>query len=219
MATLASTKRSFGTLGAAGHEATLTLARPREAALISTATRLFRERGFHATSMQDLAEALGMNRGSLYHYIESKDDLLWWIVSSALDRLDGRVRPILEGGDPPAQRLRSAVAEHLAFAADHGDELTLVQVELRSLTPERRAELIERRDAYERAWRSVLAEAAGSGNLSSGEVKLATIIVLSACNWFTQWYRPDGALSVEGIADVFGDLFVGGLEALTRRSA
>ena len=70
-------------LPGAWHEAAV---RPREAQLRREATRLFRERGFHATSMQDLAEALGMNRGSLYHYIESKDDLLWWIVSGTLDQ-------------------------------------------------------------------------------------------------------------------------------------
>ena len=70
-------------------------ARPREAELLSVATRLFRERGYHATSMQDLAEALGMNRGSLYHYIEAKDDLLWRIVSEALERLDMSQYPIV----------------------------------------------------------------------------------------------------------------------------
>ena len=76
--------------------------RPREADLLATATRLFRARGFHATSMQDLAEALGMNRGSLYHYIASKDDLLWRVFCRAFDldyggldimrdKVDGRI--------------------------------------------------------------------------------------------------------------------------------
>ena len=68
----------------------MTLARPREAALHEAATRLFRQRGFHATSMQDLAEDLGMNRGSLYHYIEAKDDLLWAIVNGAMERSTAR---------------------------------------------------------------------------------------------------------------------------------
>lgn len=182
--------------------------RPREAKLLRAATRLFRERGFHATSMQDLAEALGMNRGSLYHYIGSKDDLLWSIVIGALDRLGDHVRPILESDSPSADRLRRAIAAHLAFAAQHGDELSLVQIELRSLSPERRHAIVERRDAYERLWRGAIEAAMAEGALRATDVRLAGIAILSACNWFTQWYRPDGSMSVDEIATVFADLFL-----------
>ncbi|MGZ6340195.1 MAG: TetR/AcrR family transcriptional regulator [Candidatus Limnocylindrales bacterium] len=191
----------------------MTLTRPREAALLEVATRLFRERGFHATSMQDLAQALGMNRGSLYHYIEAKDDLLWWIVSGALDRLYTRVRPVLTADRPAAERLRGAITEHLGFAAAEGDELALIQIELRSLSPERRAVLIGRRDDYEALWRRAVADGIAEGALRAVDVRLATIAILSACNWFTQWYRPDGAKSAGEIATVFGDLFLDGLTA------
>ncbi len=182
--------------------------RPREAELLRVATGLFRERGFHATSMQDLAEALRMNRGSLYHYIESKDDLLWWIISGALDRLRAQVEPVLAGDGPAVERLRGAIAEHLAFAAHHGDELALVQIELRSLAADRRADLIERRDAYEHQWRATLEAAIEDGSLRPTDVRLTGIAILSACNWFTQWYRPDGSLTVEQIAASFADLFL-----------
>jgi AcrR family transcriptional regulator len=182
--------------------------RPREAELLRAATHLFRERGFHATSMQDLAQALAMNRGSLYHYIDSKDDLLWAIVSGALDRLADRVRPILVEPVTGADRLRRAIREHLAFAAEHGDELALVQVELRSLSAERRAAIIERRDAYEQLWRAAIEAAIADGAVRATDVRLTGIAILSACNWFTQWYRPDGPLSVDAIAEAFADLFL-----------
>jgi AcrR family transcriptional regulator len=185
------------------------LTRPREAELLRVATRLFRTRGFHATSMQDLAEALGMNRGSLYHYIESKDDLLWSIVSGALDRLCDRVEPILDADEAPAVRLRRAIAEHLAFAAEHGDELSLVQIELRSLSEDRRHQIVARRDAYEARWRAAIHEGVAAGALRSTDVRLTGIAILSACNWFTQWYREDGPLTVGEIASAFADLFVG----------
>ena len=185
--------------------------RPREAELLRVATRLFRERGFHATSMQDLAEALAMNRGSLYHYIDSKDDLLWTIVIDALDRLRDAVAPALAADRPgatPATRLRSAIAAHLAFAAENGDEMSLVQIELRALSPERRRALIAKRDAYEALWRGAIEDAIADGTLRMTDVRLAGIAILSACNWFTQWYRPDGPLSVERIASAFGDLYL-----------
>jgi TetR/AcrR family transcriptional regulator, cholesterol catabolism regulator len=189
--------------------ATQLLTRPREAELLRVATRLFRTRGFHATSMQDLAEALGMNRGSLYHYIESKDDLLWSIVSGALDRLCDRVEPILDADAAAAVRLRRAIAEHLAFAAEHGDELSLVQIELRSLSEDRRRQIVARRDAYESRWRAAIHEGVAAGALRSTDVRLTGIAILSACNWFTQWYREDGPLTVGEIAAAFADLFVG----------
>jgi AcrR family transcriptional regulator len=190
----------------------MTLAsRSRETELVAAATMLFRRRGFHATSMQDLAEAMGMNRGSLYHYIASKDDLLWTILVGAFDRLDQRVAPKLEADAPPRERLADAIHEHLRVAADHADELSLIQIELRSLSPERRREMVGRRDAYEARWRRTIEDGIASGDLRPVDVRLAGIGILSVCNWFTQWYQPDGALSVDQIADAFVELFLGGL--------
>ena len=161
--------------------------------------------------MQDLGQALAMNRGSLYHYIAAKDDLLWTILTRAFDRLERRVVPVLSAGAPPLDRLRGAIHEHLRVAAAHPDELSLIQIELRSLSPERRAEMIGRRDAYEALWRAAIAEAVAEGSLRGFDVRLAGIGILSACNWFTQWYRPDGGLEVDDIAERYCDLFLTGL--------
>ncbi len=187
--------------------------RPREAELHAAATRLYRQRGFHATSMQDLGEALGMNRGSLYHYISAKDELLWAILTRALDRLEERVLPILAADAPPIDRLTDAIREHLRVAADHADELSLIQIEWRALDRSRQAEMIRRRDAYEARWRATLEAGIADGSLRSFDVRLAGIGILSACNWFTQWYRPSGASSVDEIADAFAELFLGGLRS------
>ncbi len=187
------------------------ITRPRETELWAAATRLFRQRGYHATSMQDLAEALGMNRGSLYHYINSKDDLLWSILDRTFDLLEEQVVRLLQGDGPPLGRLTDAIHAHLRVAADHADEMSLIQIELRSLDPERRTQLIERRDAYEAAWRRAIAAAVASGAIREVDVRLAGIGILSVCNWFTQWYRPGGELGVDQIADAFVALFLDGL--------
>ncbi|MGZ6214454.1 MAG: TetR/AcrR family transcriptional regulator [Candidatus Limnocylindria bacterium] len=189
--------------------------RPREADLLAAATRLFRERGFHATSMQDLGEALRMNRGSLYHYIASKDDLLWAVLIRAFDLLEARVSPLLESDASPLQRLSAAIREHLRVAADHADELSLIQIELRSLSRERRAEMIRRRDAYESLWRRTIEQGIADGSLRAFDIRLAGTGILSVCNWFTQWYRPDGSQTVDEIADIFTDLFLTGLRRRT----
>jgi AcrR family transcriptional regulator len=161
--------------------------------------------------MQDLAEALGMNRGSLYHYITSKDELLWSVLNRAFDLLEARVRPQLEGNASPLARLTAAIHEHLRVAAEHADELSLIQIELRSLAPEWRSRMIARRDAYEGLWRQVITEAIATGEVRPIDVRLAGIGILSICNWFTQWYRPGGEMTVDQIADAFVGLLVGGL--------
>jgi AcrR family transcriptional regulator len=189
----------------------LVTTRPREAELHRTATLLFRERGFHATSMQDLAEALGMNRGSLYHYIASKDDLLWAIVDGGFRALEERVLPLLDGDAPGTERLAAAIAAHLAVAAERTDELVLLQMERRSLSPERLAEIICRRDAYEAGFRRAIGDGAADGTLRPVDVRMASIAVLSLCNWFTQWYRPDGPMTPEEIAEVLTSLYLDGL--------
>lgn len=185
--------------------------RPREADLHRTATRMFRERGFHATSMQDLAEALGMNRGSLYHYIASKDDLLWAIVDGGFRTLELRVLPLLGSDAPGTDRLRAAIAAHLEVAAERRDELTLLQMERRSLTPERLAEVLRRRDAYEAGFRRAIRDGVEAGDLRQVDVRMASIAVLSLCNWFTQWYRPDGPMTPGEIADVLTSLCLDGM--------
>ena len=193
--------------------------RGREADLLRAATRLFRERGFHDTSMQDLAEALGMNRGSLYHYIESKDDLLWSILTNALDLLTVRVEPMLTAaGVDPARRLADGIREHLRVAAEYADELSLIQIELRALGADRRREMIRRRNRYEELWRAALREGIAAGAFrADADVRLSVIGILSACNWFTQWYREDGPMGVDQIADGFIALFLQGLRSAEAR--
>jgi AcrR family transcriptional regulator len=161
--------------------------------------------------MQDLAEALGMNRGSLYHYIVGKDELLWLILGRAFDLLEARVVPILAADAPPVDRIRGAIHEHLRVAADHADELSLIQIELRSLPLERRVQMIERRDGYEGLWRAAISEGITDGSFRAFDVRLAGIGILSACNWFTQWFRPSGPLTVDEVAERFCDLFLLGL--------
>ncbi len=187
--------------------------RPREEELRRTAVRLFREHGYDGTSMQDLAEALGMHRGSLYHYIESKEDLLFGIVEAAMARFNDEVRPILESDAPPRERLERAVAAHLVIAAQEPDELTLLQVEVKALAPERRYRIVAERDAYEHAWRAFIREGMRNGAFGCEDERSAGFMILASCNWFSQWYRADGPLGVEDFAARFSALFLAALRA------
>ena len=192
------------------------IARPREGELRRTAVRLFREHGYDGTSMQDLAEALGMHRGSLYHYIESKEDLLFGIVEAAMARFNDEVRPILESDAAPAERLERAVAAHLRIAADEPDELTLLQVEVKALAPDRRYRIVAERDAYEHVWREFIRDGMRDGAFGCEDERSAGFMILASCNWFSQWFRPDGPLGVDDFAARFSTLFLDALRADAR---
>jgi len=193
--------------------AELATARPREAQLRREAVRLFREHGYDGTSMQDLAEALGMRRGSLYHYIESKEDLLFGVVQAAMARFIDEVVPVLAGPGAPAERLRHAVAVHLRIAADEPDELTLLQVELKALSPDRRSRILAERDAYEQAWRDLVRGAMREGSFRCDDERTPVLMILATCNWFSQWYRQSGPLGVDEFAHRFAALFLAAVGA------
>ena len=187
------------------------LARPKHKELLNAAVRLFRQRGYHATSMQDLAEAVGIQRGSLYHYIDGKEDLLWEIMDRTMTQLFGAVEPAARSAAPAGERLTRAVAAHLKVAAALPDELTILHVELKSLSPERRRRMLELRDRYEALFRGIVHDGVARGEFRRINLKAAVLAVLGACNWFTQWFRASGQLSHEAFAAAFADLFLTGL--------
>lgn len=185
--------------------------RPKHDELTAAAVRLFREKGYHATSMQDLAEAVGIQRGSLYHYIEAKEDLLWEIMERAIGRLLAGVEPIAQSGRPADARLRQAVAVHLQTAAHLRDELTILHVELKSLAPHRRAQMQAARDRYQELFRSMIREGVARGEFRNADPRAAVFAILGACNWFTQWFHAGGPMGSEAFANEFADLFLDGL--------
>lgn len=190
-----------------------TLPRPKHEELIVAAVRLFREHGYHATSMQHLAEAVNVQRGSLYHYIAAKEDLLWEIMDRAMASLRKGVEPVVNGNGPPSARLRRAIAIHLGTAARMRNELTILHVELKSLSPRRRTQMVAMRDDYEGAFRRLVREGKAAGEFRPVDEKAVVFAILGACNWFTQWFDPAGEAGHAAFADTFAALFLDGLRA------
>jgi AcrR family transcriptional regulator len=189
------------------------LPRPKHEELLSAAVRLFRQRGYHATSMQDLAEAVGVQRGSLYHYITAKEDILWEIMERAMERLRAGVASASRSPGSAAGRVREAIAAHLTTAAQIKDELTILHVELKSLSPRRRRTMVAMRDGYERMFRTLVRDGIAAGEFRRVDEKAAVFAILGACNWFTQWFDPGGAAGHQAFAETFSSLFLDGLRA------
>lgn len=182
----------------------------RETILRAAAT-IFQEKGYHAASMQDIAEAVDLQKGSLYHHVNSKQDILLALLDEALglivERLESAVTPDLS----PSQKLRQAMDAYLGFLTENRSLSSVLLLEYRSLEPEYKDLHIPRRDHVERIWQEILEEGISSGEFKVQHSGLASKALLGVLNWAITWYREDGPLSTSQIADHFTDLFLEGL--------
>jgi AcrR family transcriptional regulator len=187
---------------------------PRRAELVRSAARLFSERGYHGTSMQHLADALGLQKGSLYAHIGSKEDLLFDVVEEGAERFLERGARAADEDAPAAQRLRRFLAGHIETVVEHIDAATVFLNEWRYLSPDLRALVQSKRDAYESFIRTIIEDGIATGEFRrDADVRLASLAVLSMGNWLYAWYRPEGELRPQEIGERFADLLVKGLEA------
>ncbi|MCA1725901.1 MAG: TetR/AcrR family transcriptional regulator [Thermomicrobia bacterium] len=188
----------------------------RKRQIEDVASTLFRARGYSATSVRDIARALDLQGGSLYAHIASKEDVLWNIVSRAAERFHAAVRPVANGTESAAERLRGMARAHVQVITDDIEHATVFLHEWRFLGAERRIAIGRQRDAYESYFRAVIAEGMCNGEFRRADPKMAGLGILSGLNGIAQWYRPDGTLKPDAIADSFADLFLHGLDSPQR---
>ena len=185
----------------------------RKQEILKVATALFAEKGYHATSMQDIGDALGVQRGSLYHHIQSKEDLLYEIMRFCSAALLERVEPVVAAPLSPAEKLTRFIEAHLDTVIALRPEFRVLVRELRSLPPARREKIVKYRDQYENLVRKIIADGVAAGRYRRVDPKYAGFVVLGVCNWFSQWYSPRGPLSRAQIARTFADLLLLGIGA------
>lgn len=185
----------------------------KQAEIMQAAISLFQQKGYHATSMQDLADAVGLQKGSLYHYISGKEDLLVVIIHDALSQYNARLAEIRGLDLPVRQRLELAVKAHLKGIAENLGMLTIFLRESYALNPQQQQMINTESDRYNRMFEELFAEGIATGEMRDLDPRLATRTALGSCNWFYRWYRPEGAQSIDQMADFFVDLLFNGIAA------
>lgn len=185
----------------------------REDQLLETATRLFKEKGYHNTSMQDLADALGLQKGSLYYYIEGKEELLRRLLERATSFLAFQIDEIYASDLPPAQKLTWALENHATTMMEHLDLVAVYLHEYRNLPPRRLNEALAVRKHYEQVLMQILEDGIDSGDFRPVDVKMSVFGILGMLNWTHQWFSPDGDLSSQHVAAILSDLALYGLAA------
>jgi len=184
----------------------------RKAEMVQAAARLFSQRGYHGTSIQHLADALGLQKGSLYSHIGSKEELLFDVVNEGADRFLERGEAALAMQAFATVRLRRLLVSHIETAIEHLDAATVFLNEWRYLSEERRTVVQEKRDRYEAIVRQIIEEGIAAGEFrSDANVRFAARLVLSAGNWTYAWFKPGGELGPTEIGERFADLLIRGL--------
>src|SRR5712691_2757647 len=181
----------------------------RRSQLTREAARLFAEKGYHGTSIGDLAKAMGVQKGSLYAHIESKADLLWEVARDGAVAFHAALDAVPE--DLPAtEKIRLGLRAHLHVVAEQLDVATVFIREWRYLQGKRRDEFIGERRRYEERFRALFREGRELGELRTDlDDASATLLALSAANWAYTWLRP-GA-DTDALADRFHALMLDGM--------
>jgi AcrR family transcriptional regulator len=187
----------------------------RRAELTRAAARLFAHQGYHGTSIGDLAEALGLQKGSLYTHIDSKADLLWEVCREGAEAFHAALDGIPEDA-PALDRIQAALRAHLrVVAADHDTSVVFVR-EWRYLEGERRDRFAAERRRYEERVRALFREGREHGELRTDlDDAMAALLSLSAANWASTWIRP-GA-DTDELADRFTALLLDGMRGYASR--
>jgi len=164
--------------------------------VIRAAGRLFAERGYHGTSMRDLGKELGLLGSSLYSHVASKQDLLVEVVEEGARLFEASAERALATEGTAAGRLDALIAGHIGVVVDNIDVARTFLNEARTLGDEPRRRILDARDHYEEAFRSVIRQGMGDGSFSSdADPKTASIFILSILNAVERWYHPEGELS------------------------
>ncbi|EHK82470.1 hypothetical protein SZMC14600_20339 [Saccharomonospora azurea SZMC 14600] len=200
--------------------------------IVEAAAEVFLEKGYSATSIQDISDRVGILKGSLYHYVRSKEDFLYRIIKDVYDEAIADIRKVSELEAEPLEKLAEFIRLHVRFAASHLTAYTIQLREFEQLSAERREEIRRGGETYVEALQVILEEAQEEGVVDGSlDPRLASIIITGELNSMTRWYSPQGALSVDELADVYVGMVLcsvasetavedaGGIEELRRRFA
>ncbi|MBN1536247.1 MAG: TetR family transcriptional regulator [Anaerolineales bacterium] len=179
--------------------------------ILNAAALIFSQKGFHAASMQDIAEAVNLKKGSLYHHVSSKQEILLALLNKALDLLIARIGAVMDMPLSPEQKLRLSMETYLNTLLERKDLAAILLLEHRSLDSDLKAQHIPQRDRLEQLWKDLIREGMDSHIFVCDDPGFITRSILGMLNWTITWYRSDGAMDSKSIASQYADLALMGI--------
>jgi AcrR family transcriptional regulator len=190
----------------------------RAAEVYRTAAKIILQKGYDATSVSDIADALGITKAGLYHYIRGKTELLYGIMTFGLEELDREVMVPSKAIADPEERLRFMITTHARLVTRGDGAVTILVDEARALTATQNRKVTKLKRAYLDAIRDTLDQLRETGKLRDVNTTVAAFNIIASINWLSRWYVPDGVLTAGEIAGQMTDtLLYGMLQPRTRR--
>jgi AcrR family transcriptional regulator len=180
--------------------------------ILRTAARIFAGKGYHPTSMRDIARATGVSLAGLYYYFKSKEELLFLIQDHCFGRVAGSLAERLQETTAPVEKLRIFIENHLSFFAANMAEMKVLSHEADALDGALREQVAATKQNYTQLARSILAEVRDAAPHQTAEVDLtvATYSLFGMMNWIYNWYDPQGKLDVTALVENVTRLFLSG---------
>jgi TetR/AcrR family transcriptional regulator, cholesterol catabolism regulator len=178
--------------------------------ILAVSARLFRGKGYRATTMDDIASELNVTKPALYYYIKTKHDLLYAICESAIERLMEGVRRIMAEPATVEEKLHRLISWHVSMFSEHGDVITVYLAEESELQEDKRNFIRSSSREFEAAYRDLLDSGIREGKFRDMDVHMVVRAIAGMCNWLFDWYRQDGQATADDIATVFYDLILEG---------
>jgi AcrR family transcriptional regulator len=175
----------------------------REESILQAAATCFGEQGYRATTLETVAERLGISRVTLYRYCPSKEELLIRVFERSIAIFQRGLRQICAQDVPPEEKLRQIIRHQVRLMADHRNFLSVFFSEEGNLPPEMARRARSERRTYDALIEGVIQEGVQAGRLTPLPPKLVSFALLGMCNWLYQWYQPEGPLSADEVARIF----------------
>jgi len=184
----------------------------KEQEIITVAARLFKEKGYRATTLEDIAAAVGMLKGSLYYYIQSKEELLYIVVREPVRQIYNQLEEIVHSQAPTKVRIAQAFTNHMTLFHQHYPHMAVYLHDYHHLMQKLQKDIIETPKHYQRLWATLLQQGIDAGELRNDlDVQVTVYAILGMCNWVYRWYNPEGKRSAEEIAAIFTTIVLDGL--------
>jgi AcrR family transcriptional regulator len=183
----------------------------RREQIISTAAKLFRNKGYAASSMRDIANELNIEAASLYHHIKSKEEILEMICFSMANKFLSSIAEVNDIYFNAEERLKKAILHHVEIITEDIDKSAVFLREWRSLPENSLNDFVQLRNHYESEFTKIVESGVQEDIFDHVDVKFAVLSVLSSVNWINEWYSPEGKMGVNEIANKISDFVLGGL--------
>lgn len=179
--------------------------------IITASVNLFNEKSYSATSVQDIADVLNVTKAALYYYISSKEEILYEIFDQTMTTAEFRLNKLMEQKMTVEERIRKFIYNHIMAVFDEAPNISIFFTEKAHLTPDNLESINVRRKIYEKKIASVFEEGIEKNILKKIDVIPTVYAIIGMCNWLYHWYKPNGRLKPEEIAELYSDMILNGI--------